>query len=210
MPRKNLIRQSQFPYHVYIRTTNKDWFKIPMYRMWELCFECLEYALDKENVVIHAFVLMSNHYHLLVTTPESNLDKFMEHFNRRLSKKINQEAKMQNHKFANRYKWTIVGTRSYLFNIYRYIYQNPIRAGLCQRCIDYPYTSLRFSPSQLRILGIKVHLNYFEYRQWMEERGGCEFEDVIRKGLNKSHFEINSKTRVGIQKLLKTVPAKYL
>ncbi|MFT6069807.1 MAG: putative transposase [Bacteriovoracaceae bacterium] len=206
MPRKNLIRQNEFPYHVYIRTTNKDWFKIPLFRIWELCYECLSYALEKETVIIHAFVLMGNHYHLLVSTPNSNIDKFMEHFNRRLSKEINKEARIQNHKFANRYKWTIVDSKSYLFNIYRYIYQNPVRASLCQFCIDYPYSSLRYSPAQIRKLGIKVHLDYFDYRQWMEERHGSELEDTIRKGLSKPLFKFNKQCRRGIQNILKSQP----
>lgn len=158
-------------------------------------------------MIIHAFVLMGNHYHLLVSTPECNLDKFMEHFNRRLSKKINQEARIMNHKFANRYKWTIIDSKSYLFNIYRYLYQNPIRAGLCQLCIDYPYSSLRFSPAQLRKLGVKVHLNYFEHRVWMEERRGHELEEAITKGLNRSRFGVGVKTRVYIRELLKKKPA---
>ena len=207
MPRKNLIRQNQFPYHVYIRTINKDWFKIPMYRMWELCFDCLEYALEKEEVDIHAFVLMSNHYHMLLTTPECNLDKFMQHFNRRLSKKINHEARMMNHKFANRYKWTIVGTKSYLFNIYRYLYQNPVRAGLCQLCIDYPYTSLRFTPAQLRKLGVKVHLDYFKHRKWMEENKGREFDEVIGRGLNKQFFKVSKEVRAFVKEALEKRPA---
>lgn len=202
MPRKNLIRQNQYPYHVYIRTNNKNWFNIPQFRIWELCFECFQYALNFEPIIIHAFVLMGNHYHLLLTTPACNLDKFMEHFNRRLSKEINKEAKIQNHKFANRYKWTIVNSKSYLYNIYRYIYQNPVRAKLCQLCIDYPYSSLRFSPSQMKTLGIKVHINYFSHRLWMETKNGNEFDEVIRKGLNKSTFQVSNKTRPLIQQLL--------
>lgn len=207
MPRKNLIRQNQFPYHVYIRTTNKDWFTIPLSRMWELCFECLLYALEKETVIINAFVLMANHYHLLVTTPECNLDKFMEHFNRRLSKEINKEARMMNHKFANRYKWTIVGSKSYLFNIYRYIYQNPVRVNLCHLCIDYPYSSLRFSPEQIRKLRLKVHMDYFTHRVWMEQRHGSELENTIRIGLNKPHFKYNKNSRSQIQNILRGSPS---
>ncbi|MDH5415359.1 MAG: transposase, partial [Flavobacteriaceae bacterium] len=125
MARKQLIRQNQYPYHVYIRSNNKDWFQIPMYRMWDICYECLVYANDKCPVEIHSFVLMANHYHMLITTPNEDLDKFMEFFNRRLSQKINSISEQKNHKFANGYKWTIINSQNYLYTVYRYIYQNP-------------------------------------------------------------------------------------
>jgi len=205
MPRRNLIRQSQFPYHVFIRTNNKDWFKIPLYRMWEICFKCLSYAKDKVPVEIHCFVLMGNHYHLLVTTPNGDIDKFMKHFNQRLSQKIKSFSGAENHKFANRYKWTIVDNKPYLFNIYRYIYQNPIRASLCELCIDYPYSSLRFSQIQKRSLKIKVHIDYFHARAWMEQRNGSEFDNEIRKGLKKKVFKTSRDTRVEISKRLKSI-----
>ena len=74
MGRKNLIRQNEFPYHVTIRTCNKNWFLIPMYQMWDICYDCLKLSLEKIPVNIHSFVLMNNHYHLLLTTPDSNID----------------------------------------------------------------------------------------------------------------------------------------
>jgi putative transposase len=195
MPYKKLIRQNQFPYHVYSRSNNKDWFKIPLYQMWDICYECLVYANEAIPVQIHSFVLMGNHYHLLVTTPNGDLDKFMYHFNGKLSREIRKYRGAENHKFGSRYKWTIVATPSYLHNIYRYIYQNPVRAGLCELCSDYPYSSLRFSPSQTFKLKIKVHISYFENREFMETNNGAEFLEIIRKGLRKNNFQIPAKTR---------------
>ena len=191
MPRRKLIRQNQFPYHVTIRSNNKDWFKIPIYHMWELCFECLQYANDNIPVSLHCFVLMNNHYHLLLTTPDCNIEKFMEYFNRRLSKKIREHSGAENHKFANRYSWTIIDSESYLYNVYRYIYQNPVRSNLCKLCIDYPYSSLRFAPVQKMILKMTVHLDYFEYRNWMDQRQGSSHEDEIRNALKKERFTIS-------------------
>lgn len=206
MPRKNLIRQNEFPYHVTIRTINKNWFFIPMYKMWELCYECLSYALGNARVEIHCFVLMGNHYHLLVTTPQSNLDKFMEYFNKQLSSKIKQHSGAENHKFANRYHWTIIDSRSYLFNVYRYIYQNPIHANLCDLCIDYPYSSLRFSPAQIRKLGIRVHISYFKYREWMEKRNDCELNEHIRIALKKNKFRISPRAGKLVNQKLNSGP----
>lgn len=196
---KKLIRQNHFPYHVYLRSNNKDWFKIPLYKLWDISYDCFEYALEKAPVHLHCFVLMGNHYHMLLTTPNNDLDQFMYHFNGRLSREIRKFSSAENHKFGSRYKWSIVETQSYLHNIYRYIYQNPVRAGLCQLCSDYPYSSLRFSPSQKRALKLKVHLSYYEYREFMEAGCGQELLGVIRRGLRKSRFEIPKKTRIFIQ-----------
>ena len=203
MARKNIIRQSDFPYHVYSRSNNRYWFKIPLYRMWDLCFECFEYGLKFAPVNIHCFVLMNNHYHLLITTPNRDLDKFMQAFNRKLSQSINREARVSNHKFANGYKWTIIDSESYLHNIYRYIYQNPIRAKLCQFCLDYPYSSLRYTPSQVKKIKLSTHIDYFQNRAWMEHRNGDEFDKTIKKALHKRTFRVSSNERTFIIKSLK-------
>jgi len=206
MARRNLIRQSSFPYHVYIRSNNKDWFRIPLYQMWELTLESLSYAQSKSPVDLHCFVLMSNHYHLLLTTPNSDIDKFMQNFNRNLSNRIKRISGAENHKFANRYKWTIVDSKNYLWNIYRYIYQNPIRAKLCKICIDYPYSSLRLSPMQRMKLNFKVHISYFKNREFMENVFCAETVSVIKKSLKKERFELSQKDRKFVRMKLKEWP----
>ena len=108
MPKKKLIRQGDFPYHVTTRNNNRDWFSIPMNEVWHICKESLIYAQEKEKVQINCFVLMSNHYHLLLTTPDENIDRFMMHFNWRISYLISLRTSRINHKFSNRYKWSIV------------------------------------------------------------------------------------------------------
>lgn len=203
MPRRKLIRQAQFPYHAYIRTSNKDWFNIPLYEVWEICFESLLKANQKVPVQIHAFVLMSNHYHMVLSTPDSNIDKFMECFNKDLSQKIKKHNGSINHKFANRYKWTIIDSTKYLYNIYRYLYQNPVRARLCEKCIDYPYSSLRFSQKQFIQLKIEVHIDYFKYREWMDQHNPGELNSTIRKGLSQSTFRLPRDTRAYITKQFK-------
>jgi len=178
--------------------------------MWRLCCECLEYAIEKTPVTIHCFVLMSNHYHLLVTTPDSNIDKFMEHFNKKLSNSIKRFNGAENHKFANRYKWTIVESSHYLFNVYRYIYQNPLRANLCRQCIDYPYSSLNFSKALTRKLNVSVHINYSKNKNWMETRKGPEVDSFIRVGLKKNTFKIGPRASTFVKGTLRDIPVSHL
>ncbi|EPZ51692.1 transposase IS200-like protein [Bacteriovorax sp. BAL6_X] len=188
MPKKKLIRQGDFPYHVTTRNNNRDWFSIPMYEVWDICKEALIYAQEKEKVQINCFVLMSNHYHLLLTTPNENIDRFMMHFNWRISYLISLRTSRINHKFSNRYKWSIVTEQNYLYNVYRYIYQNPIRAGISEACIDYPYTSLHFSSFEAELFQYRPHIDYAGAKQLIERRYDTEFDDCIRKSLKKSYF----------------------
>ena len=190
MPRSNLIRQNTFPYHVYTRSNNKDWFTLSMEIVWRLFIESMKESNEAIPVDLHSFVLMNNHYHLLISTPNSDLDKFMEHLNKRFSQKLRKHSQMINHKFANRYKWTIVSADSYLYNIYRYIYQNPIRANICVNCQSYPYSSLRISPLEMKL---KPHLDFNKHINWFETVPNHEFNQVIKTGLGKNTFGVSNR-----------------
>lgn len=204
MPRRKLVRQNSYPYHIITRSNNKKFFEVALFKMWEILKDALQVSLERVPVEIHCFVLMGNHYHLLVTTPNSDIDRFMMILNKRLSDMIykHRNSKVINHKFSNRYKWSIVDNMNYIFNIYRYIYQNPIRANIASKCLDYPYSSLRLSPFEFKKLKITTHINYYKYRKWMDSMPGAEFDEQVRKGLKKEVFKVSNSTRVEIIKKL--------
>lgn len=206
MPRRKLIRQNQFPYHVTTRTNNKDWFSIPIYEVWDICKFALIRAQKANPVIVHCFVLMGNHYHLLITTPESDIDKFMFYFNKGLSDLINKRSGVINHKFSNRYSWSIVDNKNYLFNVYRYIYQNPVRAKITKDCFSYPYSSLHFTRFEAKLLKHKAHYNYAQEKTMFEKRFGSEFDNLIRYSLNKRKFKVREKITVHYEKILNENP----
>jgi len=144
MPRKDLIRTNEFPYHVTARCHNKEWFELPLSMVWKLAEYSLKEAHEMFPIELINFVLMSNHYHMILITPEANLDKFMREFNRRLTLRIHRYAGTMNQVFGGRYKWCVISANNYFMNCYRYVYQNPIRAGIVKRCEDYPYSTLRY------------------------------------------------------------------
>ena len=189
MTRKKLIRQNSFPYHVTMRTNNKDWFQIPMCDVWDICKQSLKYAIAKNSVVIHSFVLMGNHYHLLLTTPNEDIDKFMQSFNLNLSRLITKKSGVINHKFSNRYKWTIVAEQNYLLNVYRYIYQNPVRAGIAVNCFSYPYSSLHFTSYESKLFNHYTHIDYAQEKLWLERNYGDDFNQIIKNALTKETFK---------------------
>jgi len=142
MPRKKLIRSSIYPYHVTSRSNNKEWFYIPIQDVWGHSYKLLNEGANQFNVQIDAFVLMNNHYHLCIHTPDANIDMFMQFFNKNLGKEISKQAGRINRIFGAPYKWSLIKTDSYYQHVIRYIYQNPLRAGLVQYCRDYPYSDL--------------------------------------------------------------------
>lgn len=189
MPRKNLIRSNVLPYHVTSRSNNKEWFTLPMPEMWDLAQESLKEAININSVEIISFVLMGNHYHMLILTPEGNLDDFMYEFNKRFALKIKNRTGQINRIFGGRYKWCLIESQHYLLNCYKYVYQNPVRAGLVQNCEDYPFSTLRSLIKNVKF-SIPIHDKYGfkdEYGlRWLNQRICGDEEVALRKGLSKS------------------------
>ena len=73
---------------------------------------------------------MTNHYHLLVETPDANLSKGMRQLNGIFSQSINYKYKRVGHLFQGRYKAILVDKDAYLLELCRYIILNPVRANM--------------------------------------------------------------------------------
>jgi len=87
---------------------------------------------------------MDNHYHLLASTPDENIDKVMLHLQREVSKKISFHTERQIYRFQGPYKWKAVKDSLHYSKVYKYILRNPIEAALCEKAEDYIYSSLHF------------------------------------------------------------------
>jgi len=90
---------------------------------------------------VHAWCLMSNHFHLLVTTPEANLSKTMHRFVGTYSQRINRRHSRQGHLFQGRYKSLLVASDAYFIQLHRYILRNPMEAGLVSNPLKHPWSS---------------------------------------------------------------------
>jgi putative transposase len=93
------------------------------------------------NWTCHAYCLMSNHYHLLVETPDANLSKGMRQLNGVYTQDFNRRNHCCGHVFQGRYKSVLVEKEGYLLELTRYIVLNPVRAGMVQRAQDWPWSS---------------------------------------------------------------------
>jgi hypothetical protein len=84
---------------------------------------------------------MSNHYHLLIETPEANLAKGMRQLNGVYTQRFNRTHARTGHVFQGRYKAIMVERDSYLLELARYVVLNPLRAGMVKRLETWPWSS---------------------------------------------------------------------
>ena len=109
----------------------------------EMFLNILKDAHDRFNFIVHAFVLMDNHYHFLLETPHANLSASMRHINGVYTQAFNRRHKSVGHLFQGRFKAIVVDHDSYYLELIRYIHLNPWRAGLTKDLDGYRYSSHR-------------------------------------------------------------------
>jgi len=106
--------------------------------------ECLEEACEKHGCQVHAYVLMPNHTHLLITpTTETGVALVMQSVGRRYVQRFNATYQRTGTLWEGRYHATLVESERYLLACHRYIELNPVRAFLARRARDYPWSSHR-------------------------------------------------------------------
>jgi len=191
MGRKPRIEIEGAIYHViqrgnnreYIFGDNKDkiyFLRIMKELMKELPFQLLGY------------VIMDNHYHLMVKRGTVDIYKIMQRINNQYSKNFNKQYGRSGHVFQGRYKGILVKDERYLLSLLRYIHQNPIHAHICNSVKEYRWSSdWAYRTSNNRIVSCDFILNMFssdrktalkQYDIFMEEKEPLEkarelFED---------------------------------
>ena len=90
--------------------------------------EKLSLSLEIYTVSLLTYVCMSDHFHILVTTPEGNLSDFMHHFNISYTSAFNRRHHRVGHLYQGRYRAFLIDADTYLLAVSRYIHLNPIRA----------------------------------------------------------------------------------
>jgi REP element-mobilizing transposase RayT len=142
MPRPKTILQSEYPYHITARCINQEWFQIPIDRVWKILCEEATRTTKELHLQIHSFVLMSNHFHLIASTPQSNISQCMHQFMSRSSRRLTKEGNRINQTFSGRHYKCILHCQNYYLNAYKYNYRNPVTAGICDLVQQYPYSTL--------------------------------------------------------------------
>jgi len=106
-----------------------------------LFLERLSEMAVRFEVECFAYVLMSNHYHLLLRTRRANLSKAMQWLGVAYSSRFNLKNHCSGHLFQGRFKSMLVENDAYLLQLSYYIHRNPLRAGMVKRLAAYPWSS---------------------------------------------------------------------
>ncbi len=103
------------------------------------------YKLTKDHKIkIIAYCIMNNHAHILIeATILEELSKYMQCLNTRYGIYYNKRHNRIGYVFRDRYKAEGIYSEKHLYNCINYIYNNPVKAGICQKAKDYPYSNYK-------------------------------------------------------------------
>ncbi|HET8606633.1 MAG TPA: transposase [Gaiellaceae bacterium] len=142
MPRAPRIQYAGALYHVTTRGNERGAiFVVDADR--ELLLAILADVVERLGWICHAYCLMTNHYHLAIQTPQANLWQGMHMLNSRYVKAFQRREGRSGHLLEGRYRPTLVVRQEHLLEVARYVVLNPVRAGICERAEDWPWSSYR-------------------------------------------------------------------
>lgn len=141
MPRRPRPDLAGIAQHVVQRGNNRDpcFFQTADYRGY---LTLLREAAQRHGCAAHAYVLMTNHAHLLVTPAQAGaVSRMMQTLGRNYVGGINARYRRTGTLWEGRYKSCLVDSDGYLLICYRYIEMNPVRAGMVAAPTSYPWSS---------------------------------------------------------------------
>lgn len=143
MPRRPRLTLADVPVHIIQRGNNRSacFFATEDYGCY---LHHLHHLCQSEGVALHAYVLMTNHVHLLVTPHEADgASRLMKHLGQRYVQYVNRTYRRSGTLWEGRFRSCLVEAASYLLACQRYIELNPVRAGMVAHPADYPWSSYR-------------------------------------------------------------------
>ena len=141
---------------------------------YQLYRDSLLNAASIYDCAIHAYVLMTNHVHLLVTpSAKRSLPNLMQAMGRTYVQRLNRIYKRTGTLWEGRYKASPVQTVTYLLTCYRYIELNPVRAGITRSPAEYPYSSYACNAMGKSDPLVTPHARYLEFGSDQAKRLGA-------------------------------------
>lgn len=193
MPRKPIIRSSEHFYHITARSNNKENFHIEIENVWEIMLRNLRQLQLEFRLEIAAFVLMNNHFHLLMLTPNEDVDRVMYFFMKNVTRAIQKQSGRINKIFGGRYKGCLIDNDKYLRNAYKYVYRNPVAAGICPKAELYPFSTLNFTNGKISKVKVEVLGEFLfpeELYLWINQEFTGSEAERIKSGLTKTLFKL--------------------
>lgn len=167
LPRLNL---PHIPQHIVQRGNNRQ-VSFFVEQDYVVYLDKLKEYARKYQVDIHAFVLMTNHVHLLVSPhTEKGVSQLMQSLGRYYVRYINQTHKRSGTLWEGRYKSTLVDCEQYLLLVSRYIELNPVRADMVAHPAEYPWSSYHANALDKEIELVIPHPIYLKLGQTEQQR----------------------------------------
>jgi putative transposase len=188
-----MARQPRFvlpgqPQHLIQRGNNRQSIFVTP-KDYEFYLEKLSDAAIEHSCHIHAYVLMTNHVHLLVSPMTSNgLSKLMQTLGRYYVQYFNYHNQRTGTLWEGRYKACLIHSEQYLFTCMRYIELNPVRAGMVEHPEDYCWSSYHYNALGAENLLIQPHSQYIELGQTPHQQQKC-YQAMFDPPLQSSAIE---------------------
>ena len=177
----------------------------------EKFLDLLERAVEEFHLWLHCYVLMSNHYHLLLETPKGGLNRALRYLNGVYTQTFNRRHNRVGHLFQGRYKAILVDKESYLLELSRYVHLNPWRLKKSQDPFAYRWSSLAAYVSRVaapKWLTTTEVLSYFGSKG---KRGYKEFvADRMQTGVKTPWDEVKGQALIGSDEFVEEVAENHL
>jgi len=177
----------------------------------EIWLAVMAQVCERFNWRCHTWCMMDNHYHIVVETIEGNLSKGMRQLNGVYTQKSNRRHQRVGHVFQGRFKAILVDRDNYLLELCRYVVLNPVRAGIVNDVVDWPWSSYRAMISQESVpawLETDAVLSYFGKRR---KSVIAKYIDFVRSGVGlPSIWDDQSHSQyLGDETFIETIGQQY-
>jgi REP element-mobilizing transposase RayT len=172
----------------------------------EKWLDVLARVVDLSAWRLHAYVLMSNHYHLIIETPKPTLSRGMRQLNGVYTQRFNRRHERVGHLFQGRFKAILVQKDSHLLELARYVVLNPVRAGLVRSARNWRWSSYRMTAGELAAppwLQTDWTLEQFSQRRRDAERRYSEFVAEGRRASFDPWREVKGQIYLGSDEFVK-------
>jgi REP-associated tyrosine transposase len=142
MPRPPRTTDADTLYHVWVRATGGGPLFVHSDDRQRL-LRILKYTCEKHGWLVYAYAQLTTHHHMLVWTPEDDLSRGMQLLSGVYAQTFNRERGRFGHLVSARFSSKIVETEAQAKELCRYIVLNPVRAGMCERPEQWPWSSYR-------------------------------------------------------------------
>ena len=106
---------------------------------------------EEHNINIIAYCIMNNHTHMLIETKSiEQLSKYMQRINTTYGKYYNKKYSRVGYVFRDRYKAEGIYSEKHLYNCIKYIHNNPVKAGICNKAEEYPYSNYKMMKNEFK------------------------------------------------------------